>query len=101
MGRLATRLDIDLLVVHIAKTGTLTDPAILDALVAATRTARAKWKVVVSADPAAALLAEAGPTDTIAVESARGKHRLFDPASFAARLTKAGARELLVLAPRA
>ena len=35
MGRIATRLDIDLAVVHITKTGTLTDPAILDALVAA------------------------------------------------------------------
>jgi two-component system sensor histidine kinase KdpD len=100
MGRLATRLDIDLLVVHITKTGTLTDPAILDALVVATRAARAKWKIIVATDPTAALIAEAGPTDTIAVESARGKHRLFDPASFATRLTKAGAREVLVLAPR-
>jgi len=100
MGRIATRLDIDLTVVHITKTGTLTDPPILDALVAATRAARAKWKLVVAAAPAAALLAEAGPADTIAVESARGKHRLFDPASFATGLVRAGARELLVLAPR-
>ena len=100
MARLATRLDIDLAVVHVAKTGTLIEPAILEQLVSASRAARAKWKLVVSADPAAALAAEAGPTDTIVVESARGKHRLFEPVSFAMRLTKAGARDVLVLAPR-
>jgi hypothetical protein len=46
------------------------------------------------------LVGEAGPADTLVVESARGKHRLFEPASFASRLAKAGARDLLVLAPR-
>ena len=100
MARLANRLDIDLAVIHVAKTGGAVDPAALDSLVKATRAARAKWKVLVAADPVAVLVGEAGPADTLVVESARGKHRLFEPASFASRLAKAGARDLLVLAPR-
>jgi hypothetical protein len=38
--------------------------------------------------------------DTIVIESPRAKQRLFGAPSFAIRLLRAGARELIVLAPR-
>jgi hypothetical protein len=53
-----------------------------------------------AADPAAGLVAAAKEFDTIVVESPRGKRRLFTPPSFAIRLLRAGARELIALAPR-
>ena len=56
--------------------------------------------VNVMIDPAAALVAAAKELDTIVVESPRGKKRLFTPPSFANRLLRAGARELIALAPR-
>jgi len=45
-------------------------------------------------------VAAAKELDTIVVESPRGKQRLFTPPSFANRLLRAGARELIALAPR-
>jgi hypothetical protein len=87
-----------MLVVHVRAPGA-NDAAALERLQKAAKTARAAWKVIEATDPAAALVSAAGGLDAIAVESARGKHRLFTPASFALRLLRAGARELLVLGP--
>jgi two-component system sensor histidine kinase KdpD len=98
MARLAMRLSIEMLVVHVRAPGA-NDAAALERLQKAAKTARAAWKVIEATDPAAALVSAAGGLDAIAVESARGKHRLFTPASFALRLLRAGARELLVLGP--
>lgn len=100
MARLATRLDIDLFVAHVSLPGA-PKPAVLDTLADAARAAKGKWRSEVSADPVLALIALCGENDVLAVESARGKHRLFGPRSFAARLFAAGANELLVLAPGA
>ena len=100
MSHMATRLAIDLTVVHVAAPGTAPDPAVVALLEKATRTARARWEIVQSADPAAALVAAAKELDTIVVESPRGKHRMFAPPSFANRLLRAGARDFIALAPR-
>jgi two-component system sensor histidine kinase KdpD len=99
MARLATRLSIELLVVHIASPGSTSDPAAIAALEAATRTARARWLLVESSDAAATLVATAKELDCIVVESPRGKHRFFTQPSFANRLLRAGAREFIALAP--
>ncbi|MGA2394767.1 MAG: hypothetical protein ABSH03_15600 [Candidatus Lustribacter sp.] len=100
MGRLVTRLSIELLVVHVSLPGATPDPQALEALQRAARAARAQWLRLEDKDPAAALVAAAKELDTIVVESPRGKQRLFTPPSFANRLLRAGARELIALAPR-
>jgi two-component system sensor histidine kinase KdpD len=100
MARLAMRLSIELLVVHVQAPGAAADAAVLERLQKATKTARAQWKLVEAPVPEAALVALAGGLDALVVESARGKRRLFTPVSFALRLLRAGARELIVLAPR-
>jgi two-component system sensor histidine kinase KdpD len=100
MARLAARLDIDLLVMHVALPGKEPDASAIELLVKATRTAKAKWLLEVNIDPAAALAAAATDLDVLVVESPRNKHRLFGPASFAVKMLRAGAKELLVLAPR-
>ncbi len=100
MARLAARLDVDLLVLHIALPGKEPAPAIIDLLAKATRAAKGKWRLEVNSDPAAALCAAANELDVVVVESPRVKQRLFGPASFAAKVVRAGADELLVLAPR-
>jgi two-component system, OmpR family, sensor histidine kinase KdpD len=99
MARLATRLSVELAIVHVSTPGATPDAAVLEALRKATRTARALWLPLEAADPAAALVAVVKELDTIVVESPRGKRRLFTPPSFANRLLRAGARELIALAP--
>ncbi len=99
MARLATRLSIELVVVHVSTPGVTPAPSALDVLQKATRAARAQWLPLEAPDPAAALVAVAKELDTIVVESPRGKRRLFTPPSFANRLLRAGARELIALAP--
>jgi two-component system sensor histidine kinase KdpD len=100
MSRLAMRLSVELLVVHVQAPGVAVDADALERLQKATKTARGQWKLIEAPDAAAALVATAGGLDALVVESARGKHRLFTPASFALRVLRAGARELLVLGPR-
>ena len=99
MARLAMRLSIELLIVHVQLPGAATDPVAIERLQKAAKTARAQWKVVDAADAAVALVAAASGLDAIVVESARGKAHLFTPPSFALRLVRAGAREMIVLAP--
>jgi len=100
MARLAMRLSIELLVVHVRLPGAPPDPEAIEKLQKAAKTARAQWKLIEAPDAPAALVATAGGLDALVVESARGKHRLFTPASFALRLLRAGAREMIVLGPR-
>jgi two-component system sensor histidine kinase KdpD len=101
MGRLAGRLDVDLRVVTILKPGDDSPESVLELLSRATRTARGAFVADRADDPAARLAAIAEPTDVIAIESPRHDRRLLGrKPSFAIRLLKAGARELLVLAPR-
>lgn len=101
MGRLAGRLDVDLRVVTILKPGEDAPASVLEVLSRATRAARGAFLADRADDAAARLTAIAEPTDVIAVESPRRERRILGGhASFATRLLKAGARELLVLAPR-
>ena len=100
MARLATRLSVELAVVHVNTPQATPDARAIEALQKATRVARALWLPLEAADPAAALVAVAKEFDTIVVESPRGKRRLFTPPSFANLLLRAGARELVALAPR-
>lgn len=100
MSRLATRLAVELSVVHVAVPGKPADPGAVEKLAAAARAVRAAWQVVEGTDAAATLAATAKELDTIVVESQRGKHRLFAPPSFAVQLLRAGVRELIALAPR-
>jgi two-component system sensor histidine kinase KdpD len=100
VARLAARLDIDLLVMHVALPGKEPLPPLLELLTKATRAAKGKWRLEVNSDPASALAAAAGDLDVLVVESRRTKGRLFGAPPFAVKLIRAGARELLVLAPR-
>ncbi len=99
MARLAMRLSIELLVVHVRAPGTTPDPAAVERLQKASKVARAQWNMIDAPDAATALVAVAGGLDALVVESARGKARLFTPPSFGLRLLRAGAREMIVLAP--
>lgn len=100
MGRLALRLSIELLVVHSVTPDAMPDREILGRLEKAARTSRGRWQLVEQSDSAAALVSVAKDFDVIVVESARGKRRLFAQASFAVRLLREGAQEMMVLAPR-
>jgi two-component system sensor histidine kinase KdpD len=100
MARLAMRLSVELTVVHVRTPGATSEPREIEQLEKATQAARARWLLVEGADAAAALLTTAKELDTIVIESPRGKRRLFTPPSFANRLLRAGAREVIVLAPR-
>jgi two-component system sensor histidine kinase KdpD len=99
-ARLAARLDIDLVVMHVAAPGKELAAPVLQALEKATHAAKGKWRLEVNPEPAAALAAAAGERDVLVVESLRGKQRIFGAPAFAVKLLRAGARELLVLAPR-
>jgi two-component system sensor histidine kinase KdpD len=100
MARLAARLDIDLLVMHVALPGKEPAAPLVEALTRAARAAKGKWRLEVNSEPAAALAAAAGDLDVLVVESPRAKARLFGPPSFALKVIRAGAHELLVLTPR-
>jgi two-component system sensor histidine kinase KdpD len=100
MSRLAMRLSIELLVVHVAVPGAKQpNPDAVEHLKHVAQTARAAWKTVDAPEAASALIALITEHDVLVVESARNKQRPFGPPSFAARLLRSGAREMLVLAP--
>jgi hypothetical protein len=86
-------------VMHVALPGKEQSPPV-EFLADATRAAKGKWRLEVNSDSAAALAAAAGERDVLVTESLRTKQRMFGAPSFAVKLIRAGARELLVLAPR-
>ena len=101
-ARIALRLEVDLSVVHVARSAEAAQTRPVEALAEAARRVRAKWTVVIAADPAAGLIGEmqAQGGGTIAVEGARSKPRwLSGGVPFARRLIDAEARQVLVLAP--
>ena len=100
-GRLAGRLDVDLRVVTILKPGDDAPQNVLEALSRAARVARGAFLADRADDAAARLVAIAELTDVIVVESPRRERRLLGGRqSFAMRLLKAGARELIVFATK-
>jgi len=100
-ARLARRLDVGLRVVAVAQRD---DPGVrdaVDALAAATAEADGSFTAETAPDPARRIVDMLAPGDVLAVESPRGRRRFwFGRHSFAVRALAAGARELLVLAPR-
>ncbi|MBD5634645.1 MAG: hypothetical protein IAI49_09220 [Candidatus Eremiobacteraeota bacterium] len=101
-ARIALRLEIDLTVVHVAKSKEAAETRVVAALEEATRRVRARWRLATGQDSARAILeaASAEGVSTIALEGARARSRwpTGGPA-FARRLLDAGARQLLILAP--
>ena len=102
MGRLASRLEIDLTVVHAIGTRPPSDALMLSALERATRTAHGRWIAKDADDPASLLLGVAAesPGSLIAVEAIRKQRPLLPKTTFARRLYDAGASDLLLLVPR-
>ncbi len=100
VGRLCERLSVDLRVVVIAKPGELPAQEAIDAIAQATRDARGAFLLETAADAAVRLAALAEDGDVLACESPRKKRGLFGPTSFAVRLLKAGAEDVIILAPR-
>jgi two-component system sensor histidine kinase KdpD len=103
-GRLARRLDVDLRVVCVSSPGEddAATRTVTDLLARATAAARGVFVAETAPDAAAHVVRVLGEGDVLAVESPRRpKRRFFGRPSFAVRALAAGARELLVLAPRA
>ncbi len=103
-ARIALRLEIDLTVVHVAKTKEAGETRVIAALEETTRRVRARWRLTIGADTAKALLesAAAEGVSTIALEGARAKSRWpGGGTAFSKKLIESGARQLLILAPPA
>lgn len=101
-ARIALRLEIDLTVIHASKSAEAAESRVVTALAETARRVRARWKLVISADPAKAMLeiAKIEGGTTLALEGARHKSRW--PATgtpLSRRLLDAGATQLLILAP--
>lgn len=96
-GRMAVRLGAELRVVHVGRASA--EPALLAEFARAARAQRAAFLYDRADDAAIRLAAIAQPGDALAVESPRSARSLFGRRSFANRLVRAGARELIVLAP--
>ena len=101
MGRLASRLEIDLVVSYVAGTNDLLDDATIDSLSRAARAQRARWIVTRNDDMAAGLVALARDERAVlAVEGARTRKRFFNNRKpVALRAIEAGASDMFVLAP--
>ncbi|HEY0614647.1 MAG TPA: hypothetical protein VGC96_08400 [Candidatus Elarobacter sp.] len=100
-ARLARRLDVDLRVLAIAPRDEPGSRAAIDTLAAAASAADGTFVADVAPDAAVRAVAMLTDGDVLAVESPRhARRRFFGKPSFAVRALAAGARELLVLAPR-
>jgi two-component system sensor histidine kinase KdpD len=99
---LARRLDVDLRVVVVTQRDDDAVRGIVDGLARAAGAAKASFLADIAPDPAVRVAEMLADGDVVAVESPRKRRRiLFGKRSFAMRLFAAGAREMLVLAPRA
>ena len=99
-ARLARRLDVDLRVVAISQRDDAATRATADALARAATEAHGSFVAEVAPDAAVRVVEMLGPGDVLAVESPRKRRGWFGKRSFAVRALAAGARELLVFAPR-
>jgi two-component system sensor histidine kinase KdpD len=100
-ARLARRLDVDLRVLVVTPHDDDAVRGIVDVLARAAGDAKASFLADVAPDPALRVVEMLADGDVVAVESPRiRRRRLFGKRSFAMRLFAAGAREMLVLAPR-
>lgn len=99
VGRIADRLGAELRVVHVARDSEASS-AVLELLAKATRVARGAFLTDRANDAAVRLAAIANSDDAIVVESPRRAKGPFSRRSFALRVWRAGAREIVVLAPQ-
>lgn len=101
-ARLALRLEVDLDVVHVARSRAAADTRVVTALEEASRRVRARWRSLEHDDAARGLLQAAGAGHVaIAVEGARTKARWPQRGTpFGRQLLDAGARQLFILAPQ-
>ena len=103
VSRIAARLEVEFAVAHVSERGEKSDPAIEGALRDAAAAEHATWlrRTDESNVPQALLsLARQIPETTIVVTGTLRSPGVFARKAFARRLLDAGARELLVLAPR-
>jgi two-component system sensor histidine kinase KdpD len=99
-ARLARRLDVDLRVIAISQRDDAETRAAVDTLARAATEAHGSFVAEVAPDAAVRIVEMLGEGDVLAVESPRKRRGWFGKRSFAVRALAAGARELLVLAPR-
>ena len=101
-ARIALRLEIDLSVVHVAKSAENAQTRIVASLSESARRTRARFSLATGDDTATALIAAAAREGaaTIALEGARNKARWPRSVPFSRRLLEAGAKQLLILAPQ-
>lgn len=100
-SRLARRLDVDLRVVAISPRDDPATRTAVDALARATSAVHGTFLAELAPDAAVRIVEMLLAGDVLAVESPRLPRKpLFGKRSFAVRALAAGARELLVLAPR-
>jgi len=100
VGRIAARLKVDLRVVCSRCVDEPIDTGVRAELEQAARDAKGTFAEQLAEYPAEGFVEAAEPTDVIAVSAPHNRRRLFAGPSFARRLLRAGAAELLVLAPR-
>src|SRR5665213_1503365 len=99
-GRLARRLDVDLSVVLFTPDDAVEVRPTVDVLARAAASVHGGFVFGVAPDAAVRVVETLSEGDVLAVESPRRRRGLFGKRSFAVRVLAAGARELLVLAPR-
>jgi two-component system sensor histidine kinase KdpD len=99
-ARLASRLEIDLVVAHVA--ANTTPDRRLEGLEARTKAVRARWRFIEAKDATKALAAAADevPGTALAVEGFRSRPRWPSGPSFARKLLEAGARRIFLIAPQ-
>jgi len=102
-ARIALRLEVDLTVIHVAKSAEAAEARVVAALAETARRVRARWKLQVGVEPAKAMIEAAtseGGNTTLAIEGVRNKPRWPTVGMpFGRRLLDAGATQLLILAP--
>ncbi|MBC5800977.1 MAG: hypothetical protein GIX03_07720 [Candidatus Eremiobacteraeota bacterium] len=100
-ARIASRLEIDLWVVHVMRRGEAPPSGIIEELATTARRVRARWSVTTGTDVAQELMDTVGRegAGTLAIEGARRRPVWPRGVPFARRLLDAGAKQLLILAP--
>ncbi|MBV8645014.1 MAG: sensor histidine kinase KdpD [Candidatus Eremiobacteraeota bacterium] len=99
-GRLARRLDVDLRVVTVTTNDDDATRAAIEVLTRTTHAFQGTFAAESAPDAAVRIVSGLAAGDVLTVESPRTRRGFFGKKSFAVRALAAGARELLVLAPR-
>jgi two-component system sensor histidine kinase KdpD len=100
-ARFASRLDVELTVVHVAANPEAASSAEVQSLRSAAKSVGAQWRFEVDPNPATALVRVSRQIEdaAIVVEGARGKRRFWQPAAFARRVLDAGAGDVVLYSP--